>query len=83
MKKVEDEVKGMLMLGEEVLLIAEQERMVPGGSLFSPNKVYVTNRRIIFRNPWLLGLKANLVDIDYRGSSNVRLKRGIFRQKFT
>lgn len=68
----------MLLPGEEVLLIAEQSRLAPGGSLTTPKKIYVTNRRIIFHNPRLLGLKAEINDFSYEDISNVRLRRGVF-----
>ena len=77
-KKVEDEILKMLLPGEEVLLIAEQSRIAPGGSLTTPNRIYVTNRRIIFRNPRLLGLRAEINDFSYEDISNIRLHRGVF-----
>ena len=77
-RKIEKDIKEMLMEGEEVLFVARQSRIKPGGSLFTPNAIYVTNRRVIFRNPWLLGLKKNYVDVDYRDISNIRMKKGLF-----
>ncbi len=41
----------MLTEGEQVLINAEQSRMMPGGNIATPNSIYVTNKRIIFRNP--------------------------------
>jgi hypothetical protein len=66
------------MQGEEILLTAWQSRGVPGGSISTPNAVYVTNLRIIFKDPRLFGLKARIVDAQYRDISNVWLKRGVF-----
>jgi len=77
-KEIEKDVKDMLMEGEEILFVARQARIKPGGSLFTPNAVYATNRRVIFRNPKLLGLKKNYVDVDYRDISNIRMKKGLF-----
>jgi len=68
----------MLLPGEEVLLVAEQSRLAPGGSFTTPNKIYVTNRRVLFRNPRLLGLRADINDFSYDDISNVRLHRGVF-----
>jgi hypothetical protein len=68
----------MLMPGEQVLLVAEQSRVAPGGSFTTPNKIYVTNRRLIFRNPRLLGLKADLNDFSYQDIANIRMHRGVF-----
>lgn len=75
---IDSEVKSLLMDGEEVLLVASQARAVPGGSLTTPNKIYVTNMRILFKDPKLFGLKANIVDVSYKDVSNIRLKRGLF-----
>jgi hypothetical protein len=72
------EILDMLLPGEEVLLVAEQSRIAPGGSLTTPNKIYVTNRRVVFRNPKLLGLKADINDYAYEDISNIRLHRGMF-----
>ena len=68
----------MLLPAEEILMVGEQKRVVPGGSLTTPNKIYVTNRRIIFRNPKLLGLKADINDFSYEDIANIRLHRGVF-----
>jgi len=76
--EIDEEMKSMLAEGERILIIAEQSRTLPGGSLFTPNTILVTNRRILFKDPELLGLKANIIDMNYRDISNVRLKRGIF-----
>jgi hypothetical protein len=78
MVTVEPDVEKMLMKNEEVLFIAKQRRLAPGGSLFTPDSIYVTNRRIIFRNPHLLGLKKNYIDFDYRDISNIRIEKGVF-----
>jgi hypothetical protein len=40
---IDPEIKSMFIPGEEVLLIASQARAKPGGSLSTPNKIYVTN----------------------------------------
>lgn len=76
--EIDEEMKSMLAEGEKILIIAEQSRTLPGGSLFTPNTIFVTNRRVLFKDPELLGLKANIIDMNYRDISNVRLKRGIF-----
>lgn len=76
--EIDEEMKSMLAVGEKILIIAEQSRTLPGGSLFTPNTILVTNRRVLFKDPEFLGLKANIIDMNYRDISNVRLKRGIF-----
>ena len=67
-----------MMPEEEILFIARQSRVRPGGSLVTPNSVYVTNRRVLWRNPKLLGLKKDYIDVDYKDISNIRLKKGVF-----
>ena len=68
----------MLTEGEQILINAEQSRMMPGGSVATPNSIYVTNKRIIFRNPRMWGLKIDLMDYAYKDLPNVELHKGIF-----
>jgi Bacterial PH domain len=68
----------MLTEGEQILINADQSRMMPGGSLATPNSIYVTNKRIIFRNPRMWGLKVDLMDYAYTDLANVELHKGIF-----
>jgi hypothetical protein len=75
---IDPEVKKLLMDQEDILLTAKQAKGVPGGSISTPNSIYVTNTRVIFKNPKLFGLKADIIDVNYRDISNVRLKRGMF-----
>jgi hypothetical protein len=77
-QEIDPEIKSLIMPGEEVLLIASQARAVPGGSLSTPNKIYITNMRVLYKNPKLLGLKAEIIDIAFKDISNVELKRGVF-----
>lgn len=72
------QIEKMLGTNEEVLLEATQSRIFPGGSIVTPNNVYVTNRRVIFRNPWMLGLKKEFKDFSYRDLANVIQHRGVF-----
>jgi hypothetical protein len=76
--EIDKEIEKMLMKGEEVLLVASQARGIPGGSISTPNKIYVTNMRVLFKDPKLFGLKANIIDLSYKDISNIRLKRGVF-----
>jgi hypothetical protein len=63
---------------EEVFVVARQSRLRPGGSKFTPNVVFGTDRRIIIKDPSMLGLRENVVDIPYDMISSVRLDKGIF-----
>lgn len=40
----------MLNHDEEVLLVARQSKIKPGGSHFSPNTIYAKDRRLILRS---------------------------------
>jgi hypothetical protein len=64
---------------EKVRLVAKQSRMRPGGSvLATPNIVFATDKRIIIRNPTMLGMRENLEDIPYDKMTSVKLEKGIF-----
>ena len=78
LEKVDREVAEMLMPEEEIILVASQSKVAPGGTLSVPNKVYITNNRVLFRDPKWFGLKANIIDVGYEDISTVVLKRGIF-----
>jgi hypothetical protein len=80
----EDEVReirkisNMLNPREKVLLVARQSRLLPGGSALTPNIVIATDRRVLIRNPYMLGLKSDLVDIPYDVITSVKLQKGVF-----
>jgi hypothetical protein len=63
----------MLNPNEEVFVVARQFRLKPGGSAFTPNIVFGTDRRIIIKDPSMLGLRENIVDIPYDMISSVRI----------
>src|ERR687894_758144 len=64
---------------EKVRLVAKQSRMRPGGSaLATPNIVFATDRRMIIRNPTMLGMRENIEDIPYDKMTSVKLEKGIF-----
>jgi hypothetical protein len=75
-----DEIKKiaeMLNPDEKVLVVARQSRFKPGGSQFSPNVVYATDRRIILRDPSMLGLKQEIIDIPYNVITNAKIEKGL------
>ncbi|MEM2141146.1 MAG: PH domain-containing protein [Nitrososphaera sp.] len=78
LERVDPEVAEMLMPEEEIILVASQSKVAPGGTLSAPNKVYITNNRVLFKDPKWFGLKANIIDIGYEDISTVMLKRGVF-----
>ncbi|TLX83871.1 MAG: SHOCT domain-containing protein [Thaumarchaeota archaeon] len=56
-----EKIEKILSSGEKVLLVARESRLMPGGSAFTPNSVIATDRRVIIRDPYMLGLKADLI----------------------
>ncbi|HET8792887.1 MAG TPA: PH domain-containing protein, partial [Nitrososphaeraceae archaeon] len=72
-----DKISDILNPDEKVLLVAKQSKIKPGGSVLTPNTIYATDRRIIIRDPYMLGIKANLVDIPYDIITSLKLEKGI------
>ena len=72
-----NKVTEMLNSDEKVLMVAKQSRIKPGGSLHTPNIIYATDRRIIIRDPYMLGIKENVVDIPYDIVTSVKLEKGL------
>ncbi|HJT84342.1 MAG TPA: PH domain-containing protein [Nitrososphaeraceae archaeon] len=72
-----DKISDILNPDEQVLLVAKQSKIKPGGSVLTPNTIYATDRRIIIRDPYMLGIKANLVDIPYDIITSLKLEKGI------
>jgi Bacterial PH domain len=68
----------MLNPNEEVFVVARQSRLKPGDSHFTPNIVFATDRRIIIKDPSMLGLREEVVDIPYDMITSVRLDKGVF-----
>ena len=72
-----NKITEMLNPDERVLLVARQSRIKPGGSHFTPNIIYATDRRIIVRDPYMLGIKENVVDIPYDIITSIKLEKGL------
>src|SRR5918995_6980940 len=72
-----NKISEMLNPDERVLLVARQSRIKPGGSHFTPNIIYATDRRIIVRDPYMLGIKENVVDIPYDIITSIKLEKGL------
>jgi Bacterial PH domain/Short C-terminal domain len=73
-----DKIKEMLNPYENVLIVACQSRVLPGGSFVTPNIIYATTKRIILRDPYMLGIKENIIDIPYDVITSVKLEKGLF-----
>ena len=64
---------------EKVLFVAKQSRNIPGGAIISsPNTVVATDKRLIIRNPTMLGMRENVEDIPYDKITSVKLEKGLF-----
>ncbi len=72
-----NKISEMLNPDEKVLLVARQSKIKPGGSYFTPNTIYATDRRLLIRDPYMLGLKANVVDIPYDIITSLKLEKGV------
>ena len=72
-----NKISEMLNADERVLLVAKQSRIKPGGSHFTPNIIYATDRRIIIRDPYMLGIKENVIDIPYDIITSIKLEKGL------
>lgn len=72
-----NKISEMLNQDEKVLLVARQSKLKPGGSYFTPNTIYATDRRIIIRDPYMLGIKSNVVDIPYDVITSLKLEKGL------
>jgi hypothetical protein len=70
-------ISRLLNADEKVLLVARQSRLKPGGSHFTPDIIYATDRRIIIRDPYMLGIKENVIDILYDIITSIKLEKGL------
>jgi hypothetical protein len=75
---VDRDVASKLLPGEKVRFVTQQSRVAPGGSFTTPDKIYVTDKRVIFRNPSMLGLKKEFVMIDFQLVAEARINKGVF-----
>lgn len=71
-------VKQMLEAAEIIKTVARQSRIMPGGSLVTPNIIFATNKRLIIRDPNTLGLRAGVESIPYSQINKVHLEKGAF-----
>ncbi len=64
---------------EKVLLVTRQTKnpLKPGGSIFTPNSLIVTNKKLIIRNPSALGLRQKLEYYAYDNIVDIKLERGV------
>ena len=74
-------IKHRLYDEEQVQFIARQSRHRPGGSLTTPDTIFVTNKRIGIRDTSLLGVRENIVSVSYDKITSIELERGVFSSK--
>ena len=81
-KKALNEIKNIaerLDEEEKVLEVAKQSRRKPGGALLAGgNTVFATDRRLIIRNPTMLGARQNIEDFEYDNITGIKLEKGVF-----
>jgi len=75
--EVDSDIQKQLLEKEQVLLRVRQSRIGPGGSAVTPISIYITNMRVIYRKPIWVGLKSEIIDVNYQDIADIRLKRGI------
>lgn len=63
---------------EKVLCVARQARLIPGGAIMTPSTIFATDRRLIIRNPTMLGMREMVEDYSYDKITNVKLEKGVF-----
>lgn len=73
-----DKVRSLLDSDETILEYARQARLRPGGSIVTPNSIFATTRRIVIRNPMMLGLRDSAESIFYSDMTDVRIEKGVF-----
>ena len=71
-------IQDVLNPDENVIIVARQLRVLPGGSYVTPNTIYATEKRLIIRDPYMLGIKENLIDIPYDVVTSIKLEKGLF-----
>jgi len=77
-KKEIERIKQMLEAAEVIKTVARQSRIMPGGSLVTPNIIFATTNRLIIRDPTALGLRAGVESIPYSQINKVHLEKGAF-----
>ncbi len=64
---------------EKVILVIRQTKnpLKPGGSLFTPDTIFATTKKIIIRNPSAFGLRQNVELYPYEKIIDVKLEKGM------
>ena len=75
-----NKIRHRLDRSEQVQFIARQSKHRPG-SFTTPDTIFVTNKRIVIRDPSLLGVRENIVSVSYDKITSIELERGVFSSK--
>ncbi|MCV0401001.1 MAG: PH domain-containing protein [Nitrosopumilus sp.] len=73
-----ERVKQILEVAEIIKTVARQSKVMPGGSLVTPNIIFATDKRLIIRDPTALGLRAGMDSIPYSQINKIHLQKGAF-----
>ncbi len=77
--KESEKIRERLDSDETIVMSARQSRIKPGGAAaVTPNTIFVTEKRVIIRNPTRLGFGENIEEYYFRQITNIRLEKGIF-----
>lgn len=73
-----EKIRERLDPNETVLLVAKQGKLKPGGAITTPNTIFATNKKLIIRNPTMLGLRESIEEIPYDQITSIKLEKGMF-----
>ena len=65
---------------EKVIMVIRQTKnpLKPGNSLITPDTIFATTKKIIIRNPSVMGLRQNVEIYPYEKIIDVKLEKGMF-----
>jgi hypothetical protein len=76
-----EKIKHRIDNDEIVEIIARESKHRPGGSITGRDSIFVTNKRIIIRDPSILGARENVVSVSYDKITSIELEKGVFSSK--
>ena len=72
-------IKERLDGDENIIFSVRQSRFKPGGAAgINPNSIFLTEKRVIIRNPTRLGLGEKIDEYFYNQITNIKLEKGLF-----
>lgn len=76
-----EKIRDMLEPSEIIKAIATQSKTAPGGRLIAQKTIIATNKRVLIRDPSMMGLRSQTNSIPYSQINNVKLEKGVFSSK--